>query len=248
MAAEKIGSEVVLSAQGSYPMREIVEQVRTEYGWLVSYEDPIFSEAKLIDVADPGWRHEHPHEPGVLVPRTQALSVRFNAPRTGTTNEKNTLEWIVAQANAEQTTMHYGIVQGTGDRYTIYAEDGYQGTSGVAGANILISDTPGVGPASEASKVLEACSQQSPIPFEVGTVNPNALGHISVPLKHEPETCRHGIERLVNAMGQPAVYEIREDTGNRIMVVNIIRSSYRDSSGDCPTGTKLTPAKIEPHK
>ena len=176
LAREKSGQEIVLTAQGGDPMLQIVEQVRAEYGSLVSFEDAIFSNVNLIDISDPGWRSTHPGKRGVLVPKTHSFTVHFRLPDAGTRDAGSTLKTIVEQANSAQSMVHYVLERGTGERYTIYGEDAYRGSGGVAGANIQISDAPGVGAGSEGGKILEACSQQSPLPFEFGTVNPNALG------------------------------------------------------------------------
>ncbi len=234
-AREKVAGEIVLTAQGGDPMLSIVEQVRGEYGWLISYEQPIFNPANMIDVAIPEWRRKHPGEVGVLVPRVQTLSVRFPPPALGTRDEEKTLELLVEQANAAHTFVHYGLVHGVDNRYSIYGEDAYRGTNGVAGVAIKIRDTPTTGQDYELTRVLEACSAQSPIPFVWATVEQNSMKSLS---KHVPETCRNGLQRLVQAKSSTAIYQIMEDTLNKVMVVNVLPFTYRDSSGDCPSGSK----------
>ena len=234
-AREKIEGQIVLTARGCDPMETIVEQVRSQYHWLVSYEQPIFAPEHLVDVAVPEWRRAHPGEVGYLAPREQTLAVRFAVPAAGTVDEDRTLTAIVDQANAAHTFVHYGLVHGAGDRFTVFAEDAYSGTNGVAGATITVSDAPS--PESELARVLAACSQASPMPFIAGTMDPNA--HVPVVLKHTPETCRNAIERVTEGYGPGLIYELREDTSSKQIVVNIVRSDYRESSGDCPAGSKL---------
>ena len=235
-AREKVDGQVVLTAQGCDPMETIVEQVRSQYHWLVSYEQPIFAPEHLVDLAVPEWRRAHPGEVGYLAPREQTLAVRFAVPAAGAVDEERTLTAIVEQANAAHTFVHYGLVHGAGDRFTVFAEDAYSGTNGVAGATITVSDAPAPPFGGELTKVLAACSQASPMPFIAGTMDPNA--HVPALPKHTPETCRNALERVTEAYGPGMIYELREDTSSKQIVVNIVRSDYRDDSGDCPIGSK----------
>ncbi len=76
-AREKVDGQVVLTARDCDPMATIVEQVRSQHHWLVSYAQPIFAPEHLVDVAVPEWRRARPREVGYLAPREQTLVVRF---------------------------------------------------------------------------------------------------------------------------------------------------------------------------
>ncbi len=235
LAAVVRGGEVVLTVYDYSPLREALEWVRAKYGWPVNYEDPIYREQDLLDVAAKEWRRDHPGERGYYVPRPTSFTVRFPEPGKGRQDEAKTLLSLVEQYNSSQTVVRAVLVQESGKRYTVFAEDAYRGAGGAAGSLIHITDVPGAGPTTESAKILQACSQQSPMPFVFGTLNPNLLTQAVQP-RHERETCRHTLERLVDGVGPTAIYELRADPTDREMVLNIMGESERDASGDCPVG------------
>ena len=238
LAQQESGQEMYITAQGGDPMLQIIELVRVRYGWLVSYEAAISSGGNLEDVSDAHWRTTHPGSRGVLVPKSHSVTVHFRLPSSGTRDAKATLSAIVSQVNSSQSLVHYGLASGKDDRYSVYGEDRYRGVGGVAGASIEIDDRPGADSSSEGGKIIEACSKGSPLPFELGTMNPNALNHVATLPKHHPESCRNALDRLTQSISPSAVYEVLEDTVNMAMALNIIRADYRDNSGDCPAGVK----------
>ncbi len=159
VAAEVTGGEVTLTVYDYSPLREAVAWVRAKYGWPVSYEDPIYREDHVVDVAAAVWRRAHPGERGYYVPRPTMFTVRFPAPAEGTRDERKTLEAIVTRYNGSQSTVHAALVQGERARYTVYGEDAYPGRGGVAGRLIHISDSPVSLTMTEPGRILEACSQ-----------------------------------------------------------------------------------------
>src|SRR5260370_24713242 len=73
------GNEVLVSADAARPLLEALTVIAEEYGWIVDYEDPIYSSAESRDVTDPAWRREHPkgrgaaHTPNCRAPTGEVL-------------------------------------------------------------------------------------------------------------------------------------------------------------------------------
>jgi hypothetical protein len=52
----------------SRPLDKAVVAIRQEYGWLVDYEDPVYSGTELVDANEKEWPLAHPDKKGYVKP------------------------------------------------------------------------------------------------------------------------------------------------------------------------------------
>jgi len=55
-----------------------IHAIRSEYGWVVDYEDPIYIPADLVDATDPAWRSANPSAKGATAPAGSAFTTSFD--------------------------------------------------------------------------------------------------------------------------------------------------------------------------
>jgi hypothetical protein len=85
---------VQIEAHEARPLRQALVGLRSEYGWVVDYEDPIYDKAKdVVDDTSPKWREQNPGRPGV----TRPAGERF----VFTSQEPNSLELESGQAQSQ---------------------------------------------------------------------------------------------------------------------------------------------------
>lgn len=95
---------VTVIANNPRPLWQAIVAVREEYGWLVDYEDPMWTSRIDLRDASPGWWHsEHPGKTGFLVPAGGAFHCTYQESpdmwnSTGA-EEKDVLERIVSDYN-----------------------------------------------------------------------------------------------------------------------------------------------------
>ncbi len=95
------GNTTKVMANDPRPLQRAVESLSEEYGWLVDYEDPIYSDFEAVDRTDPRWVASHPGVRRRLVGGHKFESEFPEIPKTGlsTTGEKSALEKVVADFN-----------------------------------------------------------------------------------------------------------------------------------------------------
>jgi hypothetical protein len=119
------------------PLRQAVESLADEYGWSVDYEDPIYSNADVVDRTDPAFIASHPGVKQHLVAGHKFESQFPETTNTGTsvTEEETALRKVVADYNQSGNPGKFTLLAEGGRRFAVVGQ-----ASGPSGATIL--DTP----------------------------------------------------------------------------------------------------------
>jgi hypothetical protein len=128
---------MVICAHDPRPLRQAIEALTAEYGWVVDYEDPIYSSTDLVDATAPSWRASHPDGPGVTRPRGERFESSMPEPRAmnadGEQRTKRTLEALVAAYNASGNPGVFSVTEEGNKRFAIVGQIRSGGQLGAKG-------------------------------------------------------------------------------------------------------------------
>jgi hypothetical protein len=118
-------SGIVLSSE-AHPLRQAIEAVREEYGWVVDYEDPTYhSEYDFIDITKPEWRAAHPGERGQRLLAGGTFRSEYpEAPNTATSalEEEKVLDKIIADYNQSGNPGKFRVVKEPEGRFAVIGQ------------------------------------------------------------------------------------------------------------------------------
>jgi hypothetical protein len=111
-----------VTANAPRPLRQVIEAVSQEYGWIVDYEDPVYrSKFDLVDSTDPTWRANNPNAKGAV--RVAGGSFQSNFPEPSSTSgvdaENQVLQKLVADYNASGNPGKFVVRQESGGRFAV---------------------------------------------------------------------------------------------------------------------------------
>jgi hypothetical protein len=107
------------------PLRQAVESLSKEYGWIVDYEDPVYSDAEAVDrKMDPVWVASHP---GVRQRLVAGRSFESEFPEdakigSSVTEEKSVLQKVVSDYNKSGNPGQFTLVDEGGGRFAIVGQ------------------------------------------------------------------------------------------------------------------------------
>jgi len=127
------GSTAKVMSNEPRPLRQAVESLSEEYGWIVDYEDPIYSDAEAVDRTEPLWVASHPG-----VRRRLVVGGKFESefPEVATTGssvpeEKGVLQKVVADFNNSGNPGQFTLVDEGAGRFAVVGQT--KGTSRTSG-------------------------------------------------------------------------------------------------------------------
>lgn len=212
-------STLVLDVGSYYPLKDTIDYLNHEYGWLISYEDPLYLESQLTDIAVPSWKKNHPGERGFYVPPWTEWRVRIARP-SGRVGERSIiLNDLVAQYNRLDREDKYFIVDVSNTRSTVVGQ--VRGMEVLASASIPTQPKERNG-SEEMHLLTEQCSTRMPLQLTVGTVPLNGLAHTTIPARKTAVSCRSALETLVERCGDNLVYQVMEGITDQMFVVSIV--------------------------
>jgi len=212
-------NNLVLSVGSAYPLRDALEYLNHEYGWRISYEDPLYPNSELTDYAIPEWKRKHPGERGFYAPKFTEMRFRITKP-AGRKGERNKIVGeLVGQFNGTGREEKFKLIDASHDRQVVVGTINGQGAL----------DLPTVGPelkprngSVELYSLTQKCSQKMPLPMVSGTVSGNMLESITLPPRKSLTKCRDAILGLTEQGGDDVVYFMNEDANGRTFVMNIV--------------------------
>jgi hypothetical protein len=117
------GSRITIVAVGARPLFQAVNALRDEYGWVVDYEDPIYSGSGLVDDTSPDWRRLHPTSKGVTRPVGGSFVTSFDggdaAAMQTSVGEERVLRSVVCDYNAGARSERFEVRKSASSRLTI---------------------------------------------------------------------------------------------------------------------------------
>ncbi|WP_348269676.1 hypothetical protein P8936_15175 [Edaphobacter paludis] len=212
-------NNLLLSVGSYYPVRDALDYLNHEYGWRISYEDPVYPDAELSDIAIPNWKNTHPGERGFYVPKFTEMQFRILKPTGSQGEEKKILTGLVEQLNRSGRPVKFKVLDASGGRQVIVGTlDGV----GALDHAVLRPEPKSRNGSEELHSLTQKCSTQMPSPMVVGTVSANMLEHITVPPRRSNVSCREALLALTAEEGTDVVYQMLEDANGKSLVVNIV--------------------------
>ena len=121
-AIEHTATNGTLTANDPRPLKQAVDAIGQEYGWIVDYEDPqLQSNFDPVDDTGPKWRANHPNEKGVVRAAGGAFHSTFPGPSSisGSDAEDQVLQKLVADYNSSGNPGKFIVREQAGDRYVV---------------------------------------------------------------------------------------------------------------------------------
>jgi hypothetical protein len=210
-----------LTVASYYPLRDALDYLDHEYGWRISYEDPVYPDGELTDIAIPEWKKKHPGERGFFVPKFTEMRFRISKPTGGRGEAKKVLTELIEEFNQSGRLEKFSVLDASDDRHVVV------GTINGAGAldhAVLGPEPKPRNGSTELLQLTQRCGSQMPLPITVGTVSANMLQQITVPPRKTNEPCRDALLALTALGGFDIVYQMLEDVNNKTFVMNIVRN------------------------
>jgi len=118
------GSTAKVMSNEPRPLHQAVESLSGEYGWTVDYEDPVYSDAEVVDRTEPVWVASHPGVRQRLVAGHRFESEFPEVARIGSsvTEEKSVLQKVVADFNKSGNPGQFTLVDEGAGRFAIVGQ------------------------------------------------------------------------------------------------------------------------------
>jgi hypothetical protein len=238
------GDVATVKANDPRPLAQAIQAVSEEYGWVVDYEDPVYSDSDLIDATNPEWRASHPDAPGVKGIRGGAFQCDYDEPSAfaSIAGEAMTLEKIVSEYNRSGNSGKF-ILRDEGEVYLNPSFPGFKSLTihrfSIVGS-FGILDTPVSIPTEKRSAqatidlILKQLSSKSRMKvFDGGAAN-NLLMNSEVTVGGENVPARDLVIQTLNATQRPQYWRFLYDPGARIYALNIhtVARLVRDANGN----------------
>lgn len=218
-AAPDGANNILISVGSYYPLKDTIDYLNHEYGWRVSYEDPLYSKSQIADIAVPEWKKAHPGERGFYVPKWTEVSFHIAKP-SGQPGESNKiLEALIAQYNRLEREDKFVVLNFAGNQNVVIGSE--SGMQVLAHATVRPENNERNG-SEEMQLLIEQCGAQMPMRLVVGTVSANTLMQIKLPPRKTDSSCRNALLALTNQSGENLVYQIMEDITDQTFIVSII--------------------------
>lgn len=218
------GPNILVFTVGSYyPLRDALSYLSHEYGWRISYEDPVYPDAELSDIAIADWKNKHPGERGFYVPKFTEIQFRIAKPVGSKGDEKKALTQLIEQFNQSGRLVKFKLLDASYGRQVVV---GTAGGFGALDQAVLRPDPKGRNGSMEVVLLTQKCGAQMPLPMVVGTVSANMLEHITVPPRRSIVSCRDALLSLTAEGGANVVYQMLEDANGKTFVMNIVRNGF----------------------
>ena len=238
---ESSSSTITVTAASPRPMAQAARALAQRYGWIVDYEDPVYSKQESREVTDPAWRRTHPRERGAFDPSGGEFIAQIKSGPTATPNEYEVLNALVRQYNMTENPGFFKLSSGLNGRFTLEGRSRTESSR----PKIFLEEnfTPGT-QQQLASSALEAlvnqCSAASKPPVSLGAVAINVLSQSSVLGVEGKMLCRTGLERILASTNYALEYELNYDISSEMYYLNVVIASKLNASGSAgPLRTPL---------
>lgn len=237
------GNTATVKTNDARPLAQAIQAVSEEYGWVVDYEDPIYSDSETIDATNPEWRATHPNAPIVRGIAGSAFQCEFDerSALASTTGEEAALEKIIAEYNTSGNPGKFmvrdegeetfnpeipGFKKSVAHRYSIV------GVSGILDTPVSIAVERRSAQATIDLIARELSTKTNMKVFNGGFAN-NLLIHSEVNVGGENLSARNLLIKTLNATQRPQIWRFLFDPGSNTYVFNIQTTARveRDAEG-----------------
>lgn len=216
------GREIFIEVQGRRLLEDTLQRLSQEYGWLIDFEEHIYTDDQVVDVTAASWRRDHPHERGAFDPRFETAEFRLSNEVLVEGATERALQALLVQYNAKFPKQRYLFQRIGKDRYVVY---GVRDGDSPEALNPTILVPPALNPLAgslELNRVVSICSSQNRFPIVIATVPVNGLAtHLIAPAAGKL-TCRQAIDRLVITVNPNLTYRLAYGSGDRQLYLNIV--------------------------
>jgi hypothetical protein len=216
------GTTGLIVSVGSYtPLKDTIDYLNLEYGWRVSYEDPLYLDYQVEDIAVPSWRKNHPGERGFYVAKWTELRLRISKPAGQKAGQAKVLRELIQQYNLLQREDKFSVHIVSETRAVVVGN--IRGVEVMGNARVLPQKLHRNG-SEEMHLLTEECGGQMQMRLVVGTVPINASAHVTVPTRKTVVSCRDAFEAFTELTGDNLVYQVMEDITDGMYVLSITPS------------------------
>jgi len=216
-------SHVRVDASDPRPLHQALDVLRLTFGWLVDYEDPIYSPTDLIDLTGPVYKAAHPNGPRLLVPRTipfSATLTKGSANEESAATQRTMLDQLVAAHRQIANPGEFVVNdEGSGRFAVVGISSESSNDSGVLGFTI---DLPAFDGSVEdyIQLICQEVHNSTMTKFELGVFPYQRLQtHLVLPKSHI--VARKALNDALDATGQLLYSEALYNAGDKSFFLNI---------------------------
>ena len=232
VALHQHGREILIEVQGRRLLEDTLQRLSQEYGWLIDFEEHVYTDDQMVDVTAASWRRDHPKERGAFDPRFETAEFILSNEVLAEGATERALQALLVQYNAKFPKQRYLSQQLGKNRYVVY---GVRDGDSPEALNPAILVPPALNPLSgsqELNRVVSTCSSQNKFPIVIATVPANGLATHTIAPAAEKLTCRQAIDRVVVTVNPNLVYRLAYGSGDRQLYLNIVSADKYQTTPD----------------
>jgi hypothetical protein len=217
------GRDTYVSVVDPRPLYEAVIAVSQRYGWIVDYEDPVYSAQESKEVTAPEWRRSHPNARGVFDP-SGGMFVANLGEIGEKPKETETLEKLVSQYNQSANPGYFRVIHAPTGRTIVSGRS--RATPASMSNGVFDSIFQPAKEPEDAGTALEQlakeCSASSGVSIKVGIVPANAVNLTKVSGADARISCRVGIERILSSIPAASTYFLLYEIGEQSYFLSVV--------------------------
>lgn len=217
------GHNVIVFADDPRPLDQAVSAIAEAYGWVIDYEDPVYSSSESRDATAPEWRREHPKERGLLIPSGASFRADLGRADSVKLHETDVLERVVMQYNRTRNPGIFRVIRVMGGRTAItgHSRQATQTDNTILDTEIQIRSQKET--ASLAlQNLVSVCSSAGGIPINLGLLPINILDQVTLDEFAGKVACRVELSRILSKLPAPLTYQMLYDLSSRAYFLSII--------------------------
>lgn len=222
--------ETTIVARDPRPLDQAITAVGEEYGWVIDYEDPVYSDREARDAASPGWRRTHPTEQGLLLPSGGEFvaTLRSGAMANKDKDKKvDTLKSLLTQYNASSNPGQFQLIHTQHGRVVVSGRPRGKRDPIPGALDTILEPSPEKQTATLALQdVVKKCSAGREVAITLGIIPVNALNQTVVTGSKGSLSCRSELGRVLNALPYQVEYRLLYDIGSRSYVLSIVPAHH----------------------
>ena len=191
-----------VSADDGRPLWMALNALKKEYGWSISYEEPIYSETETAPAHNGVWDSRHPERPS-RAPAGHSFTARYPEDANTATSRQQQLAIVKTVVSSYDSTQNPGtfrvIVLGNG-QIDVVGQSRAAATGNPGLLDTAVAVPPGTMSAAQAlSNFVEALSSTSGVPVKLGVVSFNILAPAHVELTPGSASARSILETIASS-------------------------------------------------
>jgi hypothetical protein len=215
--------EVAVSVTASRPLYFTLLALCERYGWIVDYEDPVYSARESRDATDPHWRQEHPDGTGFFEPAGGKFVAALGKVDERNPDQQGLLVAMIQQYNSSANPGVFRLIRTARGRWVVSGQS-RSGPGSLTGGmfDVAIKPDSRREVVSEALQKLENECSAAGVPLQMGTVPRNAISQSFVEGFGGALSCREQLGRILSAVQYSLTYDLLYDIGSHGYFLNIV--------------------------